>query len=360
DPGAFGFTPWIDLDLGIGGVFAVKDRVRRVFDRLTGIMDRVRDVARSPLVAGTDESFTLHHDGRTRRYLLHVPAHDANSAGLPLVLVLHGGGGNGEIAAQSTGFAAVADREGFAVAFPDGTGKLPRRLLTWNDGVLPVYAVDREVDDVGFLREVVTDVARRVPIDAGRVFAVGHSNGGMMCHRLARDAADLFAGIAVVSGAMNYTAKDSAAAIGVVLVHGTADEHVPYLGGKPTQATGRAGEREDTSVQAAVDYYLARNGLLGYPDSSTDPQRPGVRVDTYGKDKLGEASWTPVRVITLEGGGHAWPSTDGKAPRRLLADRPFPFDASQAIWDFFTLVRRDGGVTARPGKTKGSPPAVPR
>ena len=44
-------------------------------------------------------------------------------------LVLHGGGGNGEQAARSTGFAEVADREGFIVAFPDGTGLLRHRLL---------------------------------------------------------------------------------------------------------------------------------------------------------------------------------------------------------------------------------------
>jgi len=31
DPGAFGFTPWIDLDLGLGGVFAVRDRVVQAY-----------------------------------------------------------------------------------------------------------------------------------------------------------------------------------------------------------------------------------------------------------------------------------------------------------------------------------------
>lgn len=354
DPGAFGFTPWIDRDLGIGGVFAVEDRVRRVFGRLASVMATVREVAESPLVAGTESTITLGHDGRLRRYHLHVPPQAGDPAGLPLVLVLHGGGGNGEQIARTTGFGRVADREGFIAAFPDGTGRLRNRLLTWNSGTLPVFAVDNDVDDVGFLREVVADIGRRVPVDASRVFAVGHSNGGMMCHRLAREAADLFTGIAVVAGAMNYTETDSDLPIGVLIVHGTADESVRYGGGRPKKPAGRASRRVDASVQDAIDYYLDRNSLLGYPDSRRSPLDDGAKIDTYGKNRIGEASWTPLRVITLEGGGHAWPGAKGRP--RLLGDRPYDFEATQAIWDFFTLVRRE----PQAAKTQGRVPAVPR
>ncbi len=356
DPGAFGFTPWIDRDLGIGGVFAVRDRVRRVFGKLLAVMAVVREVAESPLVAGTEETITLRHDGRDRRYHLHLPAavvapeaasgaaqKPQQSKRLPLVVVLHGGGGNGEHVARTSQFAELADREGFVVAFPDGTGRLRGKLLTWNDGVLPVYAKDQKIDDVGFLREVVRDVAKRAPIDPARIFAVGHSNGGMMCHRLAREAADLFAGIAVVGGAMNFTAEDSRLPIGVCLVHGTDDEHVRYDGGRPERALGRAGRREDASVQDAIDYYVARNGLLARPDRKENADS-GVRIDTFDRvagageddDKLTD---TPVRVITLQGGGHAWPGSPVE-PGRLLRDRPFDFEATEAIWSFFQRVQR--------------------
>jgi poly(3-hydroxybutyrate) depolymerase len=60
-----------------------------------------------------------------------------------------------------------------------------------------------------------------------------------------------------------------------------------------------------------------------------------------------------VRVITLEGGGHAWPGATTKT--RLLADAPFPFDASAAIVSFFAEV-----APVRPPAPAPVEPAAPR
>jgi polyhydroxybutyrate depolymerase len=328
DPGAFGFTPWIDTDLGIGGVFAVRDRVGRVLPELARIQGAVRAAMQSPQIAGEAETVTLEHGGRDRRYHLHVPPHAQNIVGLPLLLVLHGGGGNGEQVRASTGLAEAGLRAGYVVVFPDGTGPVRGKLLTWNSGGITVYASEHDVDDVGFLRAVVGDVQKRVAIDPARVFAAGHSNGGMMCHRLAREAADLFTGIAVVSGAMNFTAVDAKSPIAVLLVHGSADQHVLYDGGTPRAAIGRVGDRRDASVRMAIDYYIERNGLNGYPDKKVDGK---VCTDTWALGKGGKAT-LPVQVITLEGGGHAWPGAAETPSRR--SDTPFPFDASAAILKF--------------------------
>jgi polyhydroxybutyrate depolymerase len=339
DPGAFGFTPWLDADLGIGGVFAVRDRVGRVLPQLRKVQDEVRAAVQSPLVAGTEETVVLTHGGRERRYHLHVPpqsALPAGAIGLPVVVVLHGGGGNGAQVREQTGFGELADRQGFVAVFPDGTGPLrEKRLLTWNSGGIPVYAAEHDVDDVGFLRAVVADVSRRTAIDPLRVFAVGHSNGAMMCHRLAREAADVFVGIAAVSGAMNFAAKDGQLPVAALLLHGTADQHVRYEGGAPRESVGRAGERTDASVQAAIDYYVARNGLRRAPQTTIDGK---VRIDTFDLGADGKPAAAPLRVVTLDGGGHAWPGSASKA--RLLADRPFPFAAAAQIWAFFAMVHR--------------------
>jgi polyhydroxybutyrate depolymerase len=344
DPGAFGFTPWVDLDLQVGGVLAVRDRVGRVLNQLQKVQAVVRETVTSPALVGTQTTVTLSHGGRDRRYRLHVPPHAADAPPVPLLLVLHGGGGNGEQVLESTGLADIGTRAGFAVAFPDGTGLLRGRLLTWNSGGIQVHAAEHDVDDVGFLRAVVLDAQQRAAIDPARVFAAGHSNGGMMCHRLAREAADVFAGIAVVAGAMNFTETESPLPIAVLIVHGTGDGHVLYEGGVPRESMGRAGERIDASVQDAVDYYLERNQALGYPSTQ---QEGKVRIDTYAAGRSGEPAAAPVRVITLEGGGHAWPGTKEKP--RLLADTPFPFEASRAIVDFFASLQ----PAPRPGSPAG-------
>lgn len=351
-PGATGFVPWIDRDLGIGAVFVSRDdRLARVLRRLEPVQKVVRDAVRAPAVAGTSEEITLRHDGRQRRYLLHVPPHEKSAPDLPLLVVLHGGGGNGANVRDVTGLAEIGTRAGFVVAFPDGTGRLPRRLLTWNAGGLDVYATKNDVDDVGFLKALVADVGQRAPIDRHHVYAAGHSNGGMMAHRLAREAADVFSGIAVVGGAMNDTDRDSTTPIAVMLVHGTEDEQVPIAGGEGAAILGK--KREVNSLQAAVDYYVARNDLFAHPIANAVD---GVSVADFTRPRTSPSDGSeprplaPVRVVRLDGTGHAWPGGTASLPR--IVGEPHPWSASRAIVAFFESL-------ARPGQHP-LPPAVPR
>lgn len=342
DPGALGFTPWLDRDLGIGGVFAVRDRIGRVLPPLQQLQADIRAAVKSPAVVGHEEVVTLEHGGRERRFLMQVPPGADRQLGLPLVLVLHGGGGNAEHARDTTGFAELAAREGFVAVFPDGTGPLRGKLLTWNSGGIPVFAVENDVDDVGFLRAVTAEVQRRVPIDPQRVFAVGHSNGGMMVHRLAREASDLFAGVADVSGAMDYTATDGEFPVALMIVHGTADEHVLYAGGRPKAAVGRSGDRTDASVQDAVDYYVAHNGLRGYPQVTENGK---VEIVDYAVRTGGGPAAAPVRRVKLDGGGHPWP---GAEKQRRRVDEAFPWPATEEIWRFFAPLRKASPTPVAP------------
>ncbi|MCB9878174.1 MAG: serine hydrolase [Planctomycetes bacterium] len=353
DPGALGFTPWLDLDVGVGGVFAIEDRGPRVRRHIDDLFDAVYASVAVDAVAASTETVELKFGGRNRRYHLHVPPHHKGEA-LPLLVVLHGGGGNGEQVRENTRIDEIALQKGFVVAFPDGTGRLPKKLLTWNSGGIDVYASQHQIDDVGFLKAVVADVQQHAPIDAGRVFAAGHSNGGMMCHRLAREAADVFAGIAVVEGAMNFTEADSTWPIAVMIVHGTADQHVLYRGGKTEKALLTGGDRVDASVQQAIDYYVARNGVLGYPETDVDGK---VRIDTYKKPKA-DGVTAPVRVVTLDGGGHAWPGADRRTS--LLADEPFPWSASKAIVEFFAALQPPKRGDDDEAKKDQQPPSTPR
>src|SRR5512136_1994996 len=57
----------------------------------------------------------------SRSYTVHVPPAYDGVAPVPVVLMLHGGGGTGKAAAEETGWSAKADREGFIAVYPEGT-----------------------------------------------------------------------------------------------------------------------------------------------------------------------------------------------------------------------------------------------
>lgn len=141
------------------------------------------------------------HGGAERSYVLHVPA-QVGSRPLPLLLAFHGGGGNARGFQRYAGLDPLAERDGFLVAYPNGSHRFfGERLLSWNAGDCCGFASEAGVDDVGFALAVIEDVARLTPVDRLRVYATGHSNGAMLTYRLAAEASDRIAAIAPVAAA---------------------------------------------------------------------------------------------------------------------------------------------------------------
>ena len=108
---------------------------------------------------------TLTHDGLERSYILHVPPSYNESQSLPLVLAFHGGGGNAENQMHVSGLNQLADEKGFIVVFPNGSGRLGDKLLTWNGGGCCGYAQEHNIDDVGFVRALIAELKSEFNID---------------------------------------------------------------------------------------------------------------------------------------------------------------------------------------------------
>jgi polyhydroxybutyrate depolymerase len=283
-----------------------------------------------PAAAAADVEHSLRHQDQVRSYLLHLPetaepggSKADRSERLPLVMVLHGGGGNAANAARMSGMSAIADRENFLVVYPNGSGRLRRAMLTWNAGNCCGKALDDQVDDVGFLNAVIDDVAQRHRIDPRRVYVTGLSNGGMMAYRLGCETPDRFAAIAPVAGAMNVECRPSVP-LSVIAFHGTADEHVPYAGGAPTTSVDRH-PRVDTPVQETIAFWTKFNACRA---SSTETVAE-VRTDTMTNCTDG----TEVQLNTLKDFGHAWPG--GEKGSRRGDDPTASINASEVMWKFF-------------------------
>jgi polyhydroxybutyrate depolymerase len=269
-----------------------------------------------------DSRHTITVDQTERSYVLHVPPGVKQPAAL--VIVMHGGGGSAKSAIAQTGFDAEADRHGFITAYPEGTARLNGRFHTWNAGACCGIAVVRGMDDVGFIRAMVADIAGAHPLDPKRIYATGISNGGMMAYRLACEAGDLVAAVAPVSAVIVVAPCEPRFPVSVLHIHGTADRHVPIAGGVGAKSiTGYPYPpvADSIALWAATDD-CRKDPILSAP-------APGVTLRSYPLCTLGIA----VDYIVIEGGGHAWPG--GKRMAKFLDEPSKAMDATPFIWQFF-------------------------
>ncbi|MCB1155654.1 polyhydroxybutyrate depolymerase, partial [bacterium] len=111
----------------------------------------------APARAG-DVTHEVEVGGVARSYIVHQPPGTTLQRPAPLVIVLHGGGGRARQVARATRFSELADREGFIVAYPNGTGRGPL-LLTWNARYCCGHALRENADDVAFIAALIDRVA---------------------------------------------------------------------------------------------------------------------------------------------------------------------------------------------------------
>jgi polyhydroxybutyrate depolymerase len=287
----------------------------------------------APLDPG-DHSLRLAHGGRERSYRLHVPPSHACSP-RPLLLAFHGGGGNAPGFQRYAGLDGLADRDGWLVAYPNGTHRRrDESLLTWNAGGCCGYAQDAAVDDVGFALAVIEDVARVASLDRARVYATGHSNGGMMAYRLAAEAADRVAAIAPVAGAMTLDAFAPARPVPVLHIHSVDDPRALYAGGV-TETFRR--EIRHLPVEAGLARWRERDGCPPEAAVLESRSRPAQGGSLHTATLL---AWAPcaggseVRLWKLTGGGHGWPGADPVLPERVMGPRTDVISAAEELWAF--------------------------
>ncbi|MGO9112397.1 MAG: alpha/beta hydrolase family esterase [Thermoguttaceae bacterium] len=284
--------------------------------------------AATPLSPG-DHTRTVQHDGRTRSYIVHIPPRYDPKQPTPVILVFHGAMTDASITVRFTGLNEKADREGFIAVYPNGTGRF-ERILTWNGGNCCGSAQWNKVDDVGFTRALLDDLAKVVNVDAKKVFATGISNGGIMCYRLASELSDRIAAIAPVSGTMGMATCNPRRAVSVMHFHGTDDKFVPFKGG--------AGERS----LASINFFSVDRSIQAWVKANGCPEKPAVADEakkfddgttvqrkTYGPGK----DDSEVVLFVINGGGHAWPGRDAKL--QFLGKSTKNISANDLMWEFF-------------------------
>jgi len=297
------------------------------------IRDRLQQRQQTPpeQVKPGDEVHVLEVGGLKRQYLVHVPrGYDPNRKA-PVLVALHGGGGNMRLQADDSRYGLItqSDSAGFLAVFPNGYSAWPGgRLATWNAGACCGSARDKGVADVAFVRAVVADMQRRYSVDAQRVYATGMSNGGMLAHRLACEAADVFAGIAAVAGTDNTLACTPGRAIPVLHIHARDDDHVLFNGGAgPNAFRDDSKVTQFTSVPETISRWVRRNACS--PVATRVLERPGAMCERYS----GCQDNATVQLCVTENGGHSWPGAGAVRPGKDGASQAI--SANEVMWDFF-------------------------
>lgn len=260
---------------------------------------------------------SMMYGGIERTYRVYVPSSLNSSDHPPLLIGLHGGFGTGQQFENNSEFDAEAEKGRFIAVYPDGTG-LAR---TWNGGACCGYAARENIDDVGFISALIDQVASEFIIDTTRVYAVGHSNGGIMSLRLACELSDRIAAVGAVAGSLEVSDCAPPRPVSVLVIHGDADENHPIEGGEgPDSVAG-------VPFNSVADTMETMRDAMGC-SGETGEVKDGAITTT---DWTGCPSGTQVRLQVIEGGSHAWPG----ARFSLVGGEPSQaMEATEVLWQF--------------------------
>lgn len=233
----------------------------------------------------------IDQDGIERTMNVHIPGSYDGSSPVPLLLVFHGYMDTQDGQSIKDDFELLSNKRGFIAVYPKGYGSA--LFQSFNAGP-PCCgpAENQDLDDVQLARDIVSMMAERCNIDLSRVYAHGHSNGAGLAHRVAREAADVFAAISPKSMPVLVPNEFPSRPVSVIQFHGTADLTINYNGG-----TIPLEEAPYISAEESFESWATVNNCVGFP--ITIPHGSS-NCKTY----LFCDGDTRVTLCTIQGGGH--------------------------------------------------------
>lgn len=274
------------------------------------------------------ETVTIRHHLLPRQFVLYVPSSYDGSNPVPLVLMFHGGQNTPENASMRYGVSEKAEEEGFIVVYPNASEMMGD---SWNFGLGWYTASWFDelgrwlVDEKGYVMKIIDKMQNDYNIDTNRIYAAGHSNGGMMAYYIASVFSDTFAAIASNSGCIGghlqdfemVTIPEPENPVAIIAFHGKKDTVVPYDGG-----WDRSHSVYYTSVGEAVSFWIEHDGCDS--EAATDVHG-NVTIDCYSNGDAG----TEVIIYSIENKGHIW---FGGQPW----EDPNPeISTTDEMWEFF-------------------------
>jgi len=249
-------------------------------------------------------SQSLTVSGLERTYRLYVPASAAGKT-VPLVVAFHGGGMMEEDFPQQVQFQALADAEGFILAFPQGYA------FPGNEGEWQLNTDTDRRHDVEFVTAMIDDIASQHSIDSNRVYATGYSLGSMFSYEVACHMSDTFAAIASYAGTMPVSpaACQPQRFAPIMHLHGTEDSIIAYGNTWGWKSWDEVGTMMD--IPSLVDYWKGKYNCQNSSETSAGGATHFVH-DTCDQG-------AQVEHHRVDATGHEWPeSINGTSTHQVI------------------------------------------
>ena len=281
------------------------------------------------------ESDSIKIGNYTRSFLFHVPA--AVQKHPNLIFVLHGSNGTGADIMQYTEywFNKLADQRNNAIiVYPNGYKKHwneCRKEANFDANLL-------DIDDIQFFEKMIDYFSQKYSVNRSEVFVTGHSNGGHMVFKLAKERPNLFKKFAAVSASLptktNDDCSESKVAVSMMVLNGTSDPINPYEGGEVN--VGADSKRGSVISTFETMQYWAKLAKLDFanaiqfdfPDVSKDDETTATMY-SFKKSKQ------DIRLIEVKNGGHLLSvPTKAKIPA-FLGKNSQDINMAAIIYDYF-------------------------
>ncbi len=273
-----------------------------------------------------DYDMSVKVDTTTRWFKLVIPPNYDHTEPRPLIFCFHGGGlSMAFVFNNRKDLIQRCEQENWIMAIPNGSNFLGNRgAATWSAVHCCNPSLKHNVDEIGFVREIVDTLSAYLKIDATRIYATGGSNGGMLSHRLAAEMPDVFAAVALSAGTIGGQVDSLSPVITIqptqpvpiMMMHGLNDRNVNYFGDKTLD-----GDRIDISLKESTIFWAENN------------QCTVSQADTNVVDGLKGKVWIvsfsdcdankEVRAVSIQNHGHGWPSQEDSG-----------YDGTKAMVDF--------------------------
>ena len=235
--------------------------------------------------------FNLNHDFINRTYYMSYPDNISEQESAPLIINMHGFGGNSLSQRYYSEMDEFAHEQGIAVVYPQGIVN-SIGYASWNVGTFWDFS---NLDDVGFIEEMIDKISNDFNIDQDRIYACGMSNGGYMSYELACELEDRIAAFGSVTG--NFMLNQSSGQlceftreIPIIHFHGTSDSVVDYY---------------PPSFDGALTPFESANFWSLYNDLNIETMEElnnNVEIYTFSNDY----SSTIFKHYKVYGGEHDW------------------------------------------------------